>query len=125
MTLFIFNKIKLGPFLPRVMLYELILINEIEQRAKIIFLSVLKAGSLLKSLTFSLSNSYSEACLSKQNNDRLNGTKGGCSFLLTLVFFGKNISTNYRQTDLGWDFTYTVNQCLEVILLKINRLVAS
>ncbi len=42
-TLFIFNKIKLGPFLPRVMLYELILINEIEQRAKIIFLSVLCA----------------------------------------------------------------------------------
>ncbi len=39
-TLFIFNKIKLGPFLPRVMLYELILINEIEQRAKIFFLSV-------------------------------------------------------------------------------------
>ncbi len=39
-TLFIFNKIKLGQFLPRVMLYELILINEIEQRAKIIFLSV-------------------------------------------------------------------------------------
>ncbi len=38
--MFIFNKIKLGPFLPRVMLYELILINEIEQRAKIIFLSV-------------------------------------------------------------------------------------
>ncbi len=37
--MFIFNKIKLGPFLPRVMLYELILINEIEQRAKIIFLS--------------------------------------------------------------------------------------
>ncbi len=38
--MFIFNKIQLGPFLPRVMLYELILINEIEQRAKIIFLSV-------------------------------------------------------------------------------------
>ncbi len=38
--MFIFNKIKLGPFLPRVMLYELILINEIEQRAKIFFLSV-------------------------------------------------------------------------------------
>ncbi len=38
--MFIFNKIKLGPFLPRVMLYELILINEIEQRAKFIFLSV-------------------------------------------------------------------------------------
>ncbi len=37
--MFIFNKIKLGPFLPRVMLYELILINEIEQRAKIIFWS--------------------------------------------------------------------------------------
>ncbi len=37
--MFIFNTIKLGPFLPRVMLYELILINEIEQRAKIIFLS--------------------------------------------------------------------------------------
>ncbi len=29
----------MGPFLPRVMLYELILINEIEQRAKIFFLS--------------------------------------------------------------------------------------
>uniref|UniRef100_A0A8C1UCU3 Ig-like domain-containing protein n=1 Tax=Cyprinus carpio TaxID=7962 RepID=A0A8C1UCU3_CYPCA len=39
-TLFKFNKIKLGPFFPRVVLYELVLINEIEQRAKIIFLSV-------------------------------------------------------------------------------------
>ncbi len=39
-TSFIFNKIKLWPFLPRVMLYELILINEIEQRAKIFFCSV-------------------------------------------------------------------------------------
>ncbi len=38
----------MGPFLPRVMLYELILINEIEQRAKIIFLSALHQGVAAK-----------------------------------------------------------------------------
>ncbi len=40
----------MGPFLPRVMLYELILINEIEQRAKIFFLSAVAARIKFKAL---------------------------------------------------------------------------